>query len=37
MPQLTDVKLIKYDEDGWTEKRAETAQKIKDIIQDALR
>jgi iron(III) transport system substrate-binding protein len=32
MPQLADVKLIDYDEDVWVEKRAETAQKIQDII-----
>jgi iron(III) transport system substrate-binding protein len=32
MPQLADVKLIDYDEDAWVEKRAETAQKIQDII-----
>jgi iron(III) transport system substrate-binding protein len=32
MPQLTSVKLIDYDEDAWVEKRAETAQKIQDII-----
>jgi len=32
MPQLTDVKLVDYDEDAWVEKRVETAQKIQDII-----
>src|SRR5690242_17881369 len=32
MPQLSAVKLIDYDEDAWTEKRVETAQKIQDII-----
>jgi iron(III) transport system substrate-binding protein len=32
MPQLADIKLIDYDEDAWVEKRAETAQKIQDII-----
>jgi iron(III) transport system substrate-binding protein len=32
MPQLSDVKIIDYDEDAWVEKRAETAQKIQDII-----
>ena len=32
MPQLTDVKLVDYDEDAWVEKRAETMQKIQDII-----
>jgi iron(III) transport system substrate-binding protein len=33
MPQLSDVKLVDYDEDAWVEKRAETAKKIQDIIQ----
>jgi iron(III) transport system substrate-binding protein len=32
MPQLSDVKLVDYDEDAWVEKRVETAQKIQDII-----
>lgn len=32
MPQLSNVKLVDYDEDTWVEKRAETAQKIQDII-----
>jgi iron(III) transport system substrate-binding protein len=32
MPQLANVKLVDYDEDAWVEKRAETAQKIQDII-----
>ena len=32
MPQLEKVKLVDYDEDNWVAKRAETAQKIQDII-----
>jgi iron(III) transport system substrate-binding protein len=32
MPQLSDIKILNYDEDHWVEKRAETAQKIQDII-----
>ena len=32
MPQLSDVKLIDYDEDAWVEKRVETAKKIQDMI-----
>jgi iron(III) transport system substrate-binding protein len=32
MPQLSDVKIVDYDEDVWVEKRVETAQKIQDII-----
>jgi iron(III) transport system substrate-binding protein len=35
MPAMSDVKLIKYDEEGWTEKRAKTLEKIKDVIQDS--
>jgi len=34
MPRLEDVKLVVYDEDRWTEKRAETAQKIQAIIRN---
>jgi iron(III) transport system substrate-binding protein len=32
MPQLSTLKILDYDEDRWVEKRAETAQKIQDII-----
>jgi iron(III) transport system substrate-binding protein len=32
MPALKDVKIINYDEAGWTGKRAETLQKIQDIV-----
>jgi iron(III) transport system substrate-binding protein len=32
MPPLADVKLIPYDEDGWGAKRAETLQKIQDLV-----
>jgi iron(III) transport system substrate-binding protein len=32
MPALKDVKLLNYDEPGWTAKRAETLQKIQDIV-----
>ena len=32
MPQLSDVKLLDYDEDTWVEKRVETAKKIQDMI-----
>jgi len=32
MPQLSAIKILDYDEDRWVEKRAETAQKIQDII-----
>ena len=33
MPKLSDVKLVKYDEEGWTNKRGETMDRIKDLIQ----
>lgn len=33
MPKLSDIKLVKYDEDGWTQKRNETMDRIKDVIQ----
>jgi iron(III) transport system substrate-binding protein len=32
MPQLSAIKILDYDEDRWVEKRAETAQRIQDII-----
>jgi len=32
MPQLSALKLLPYDEDGWNEKRAETMAKIQDIV-----
>ncbi|MBV9519617.1 MAG: extracellular solute-binding protein [Hyphomicrobiales bacterium] len=34
MPGLSSLKLLPYDESGWTEKRAETLQKLKDLIQE---
>jgi iron(III) transport system substrate-binding protein len=33
MPKLTDVKLVTYDEEGWTARRGETMDRIKDVIQ----
>lgn len=33
MPQLSDIKIVDYDEDAWVDKRAETAKKIQEIIQ----
>ena len=29
------VKLVKYDEEGWTEKRTKTLEQIKDVLQDS--
>jgi iron(III) transport system substrate-binding protein len=33
MPRLSDIKIVKYDEAGWTAKRGETMDRIKDTIQ----
>jgi iron(III) transport system substrate-binding protein len=33
MPRLSDLKLVKYDEEGWTAKRGETMDRIKETIQ----
>jgi iron(III) transport system substrate-binding protein len=33
MPRLNDIKLVKYDEAGWTAKRTETMARIKETIQ----
>jgi iron(III) transport system substrate-binding protein len=33
LPKLTDIKLVTYDEEGWTAKRGETMDRIKDVIQ----
>ena len=35
MPPMSEVKLLKYDEEGWTEKRTKTMEQIKDAIQDS--
>jgi iron(III) transport system substrate-binding protein len=32
MPPLNEVKIVDYDEDGWTAKREETMKRIQDII-----
>ena len=33
MPRLSDLKLVEYDEAGWTAKRGETMDRIKEAIQ----
>lgn len=33
MPALSEIKLVKYDEEGWTAKRGETMDRIKETIQ----
>jgi iron(III) transport system substrate-binding protein len=35
MPPMSQVKLLKYDEEGWTDKRTQTLERIKDIIQES--
>ncbi|MBV8392155.1 MAG: extracellular solute-binding protein, partial [Alphaproteobacteria bacterium] len=35
LPPLSSVKLVKYDEQGWTDKRTETMEKIKDVLQES--
>jgi iron(III) transport system substrate-binding protein len=35
MPPMSQVKLTKYDEEGWTAKRTKTLEKIKDVIQES--
>jgi iron(III) transport system substrate-binding protein len=35
MPPLSKVKLVNYDEEGWTEKRTKTLEQIKDVLQDS--
>ena len=32
MPALKDVKVIPYDEEGWGARRAQTLQKIQDLV-----
>jgi iron(III) transport system substrate-binding protein len=35
MPPMSEVKLTRYDEDGWTAKRTTTLEQIKDVIQES--
>jgi iron(III) transport system substrate-binding protein len=35
LPPLSAVKLVKYDEEGWTAKRTKTMEQIKDVLQDS--
>ena len=34
MPPLASVKVLKYDEEGWTAKRTDTLAKLKETIQE---
>ena len=34
MPALKTVKMVKYDEEGWTARRTETLEKIKELVQE---
>ena len=35
LPPLSSVKLLNYDEQGWTDKRAKTMEQIKDVVQES--
>src|SRR5260370_11129755 len=35
MPPMSAVKPVKYAQDGWTEKRTKTLERIKDVLQDS--
>ncbi|MGH8430859.1 MAG: extracellular solute-binding protein [Solimonas sp.] len=35
LPALDKVKLVNYDEEGWTEKRVKTLEQIKDVLQES--
>jgi iron(III) transport system substrate-binding protein len=35
LPPLSQVKIVKYDEEGWTDRRTKTLERIKDAIQDS--
>jgi iron(III) transport system substrate-binding protein len=35
LPPLASVKLLPYDEEGWTARRKETLEKIKDVLQES--
>jgi iron(III) transport system substrate-binding protein len=35
MPPMSAVKIVKYDEEGWTERRTKALERIKDILQDS--
>jgi iron(III) transport system substrate-binding protein len=35
MPPMSAVRLVKYDEEGWTEQRTKTLERIKDVLQES--
>lgn len=35
LPPAASLKMLTYDEDGWTDKRKETLEKIKDLLQES--
>ena len=35
MPPLASLKMLNYDEAGWTDKRKETLERIKDVLQES--
>jgi iron(III) transport system substrate-binding protein len=32
LPPMSNLKIVAYNEDGWTDKRKETLEKIKDLL-----
>jgi hypothetical protein len=32
---MSNLKIVAYNEDGWTDKRKETLEKIKDLLQES--
>ena len=35
LPPMSSLKIVTYDEDGWTDKRKETLERIKDVLQES--
>ena len=35
LPPMSQIRIANYDEQGWTDKRAKTLEKIKDVLQDS--
>ncbi|MDB5489834.1 MAG: iron transporter substrate-binding protein [Reyranella sp.] len=35
LPPMSSLKIVKYDEDAWTDKRKETMERIKDLLQES--
>ncbi len=35
LPPISSLKMLSYNEDAWTDKRKETLEKIKDLLQES--